>query len=412
MPPQTLPALPARAFVFWAYTAAFFLSCVLRSANASLDEVMRQTFSLGEAAVGLLSSLFFLAFAATQLPLGYLIDRIGPRRAQLAVLPLAMAGLVVSALASGFFALAAGRILLGVGFAISLMASLCANRAWFPLTSLAAVNGAAMGIGSSGAAFAGAPLAGLAFALSWSGLHLSMAVATALVFLLIFSLPHDAPAVAPADTQPARLPQVLRHPVFLRLVPLAAMAQGSYLAYLGYWIHPWLRNVAGFDAGRASLGLSLAALTMVAGYLLTGWILRLLMRRGWSLEGSSILGMVAFAACGFALALLPAALALPLWLAYGFAGALNVVAFSVLSASLPLATQGTAVTLMNLLIFAVGFAVQATLGFGIESMKAAGIAPATAHRIGLLITSTTLVALAGRWRRLHGPARSHAGGGH
>lgn len=404
--PHSPPAPHARAFVFWVYTAGFFLSCVLRSANASLDEALREAFSLGEASVGLLSSLFFLAFAATQLPLGYLIDRIGPRRAQLLVLPLAVAGLVASAFASGFAALAAGRVLLGTGFAISLMASLCANRAWFPLASLAAVNGAAMGIGSSGAAFAGAPLAGLARLLGWTGLHLSLAAGTAAVLLLIYLLPKDAAAVPPEGARQARLPQVLRDPVFLRLVPLAALAQGSYLAYLGYWIHPWLRTVAAFDADRASMGLSLAALSMVAGYLLTGRILRLLARWGWSLEGGSILGMVMFAACGLALAVLPATMTLPLWLAYGFVGALNVVAFSVLSATLPLSIQGTAVTLMNLLIFAAGFVVQAALGFGIESMKAAGLTAAGAHRIGLLAISVALIALAGRWRRLHGPARS------
>lgn len=405
--PRTGPAPSARALVFWAHAAAFFLSCVLRSANASLDDVVRNAFGLGEARAGLLSSLFFLAFAITQLPLGYLIDRVGPRRAQLLVLPLAIGGLVLTAYATDFLALAAGRILLGAGFAISLMASLCANRAWFPLASLAAVNGAAMGIGSSGAAFAGTPLAILAVSMGWSGLHLAMASATLLVFLLMFALPDDTPAAAGGANE-ARLVQVLQDAVFRRLVPLAALAQGAYLAYLGYWIHPWLRNVAGYDVARASLGLSLVALTMVAGYLLTGRILRGLARWGWSLEAGSILGMVAFAASGLALAVLPATTALPLWLIYGFTGALNVVAFSVLSTSLPQSIQGTAVTLMNLLIFVAGFLIQAALGFGIEWMKASGIDAASAHRIALLVPSVAMFALAARWRRLHGPARAIA----
>lgn len=395
----------ARSAVFWAYTAGFFLSCVLRSANASLDALLRDSFELDEAAVGFLSSLFFLAFAVTQLPLGHLIDRIGPRRAQLAVLPLAIGGLLLSAWASGFLALAFARILLGAGFAISLMASLCANRAWFPIASLAAVNGAAIGIGSSGSAFAGAPLAALASTLGWTELHVSLAAATALVFFLVLALPADAaPAVVPKGGGDARLATVLRHPVFVRLVPIAALAQGSYLAWLGYWIHPWLRSVAGFDADQASLGLSLASLTMVAGYMLTGRIVSYLARWGWSLETASVVGMMAFAASGFALALLPAAIAMPLWLLYGLTGALNVVAFSVLSASLPMAIQGKAVTLLNLLIFAVGFVVQAGLGVGVEWLEAAGVAASTAHRLSLFAVAGGLVALAAFWRRRGGSA--------
>ncbi len=404
-----IPAgVSARSAVFWIYTAGFFLSCLLRSANASLDALLHDSFSLDEASVGLLSSLFFLAFAATQLPLGYLIDRIGPRRAQCVVLPLAVAGLVLSAYADGFPTLALGRVLLGVGFAISLMASLVANRAWFPIVALAGVNGAAIGIGSSGSAFAGTPLAWLATSLGWTGLHLSLAAATALVLLLVVALPADAPVSGSPEGGHVPLQRVLKHPVFLRLVPISALAQGSYLAWLGYWIHPWLRAVAGYDASQASVGLSLAALTMVAGYLLTGRIVRLLALRGWSLEEGAVIGMLAFAASGFALALLPGALALPLWLVYGFTGALNVVAFSVLSASLPASMQGSGVTLFNLLIFLVGFAVQAGLGPGVESMVAAGFAPSTAHRFSLFAVAAGLLALAALWRRLHGPVQAAA----
>lgn len=393
-------ALSTRAAVFWVYTGGFFLSCVLRSANASLDDLLHESFRLDQAAIGFLSSLFFLSFAATQLPLGYLIDRIGPRRAQLVVLPLAIAGLALAAYAPNFFVLAVSRALLGVGFAISLMASLCANRAWFPIASLAAVNGAAIGIGSSGAVFAGAPLAGVVRALGWTQLHLWLAAATALVLVLLYALPQDRPQPRSSGVAGAQIVRVLRDPVFVRLVPVAALAQGSYLAWLGYWIHPWLRAVAGFDADAASLGLSLAAVTMVTGTLLTGAILRFLARWGYSLEQSAIVGMLSFAVSGFALALLPAKLALPLWLLYGFTGSLNVVAFSVLSASLPQSIQGAAVTLLNLLIFTVGFAVQAGLGIGIEWLTAAGIAPSTAHRLSLLAVATCLLLLAASWRRL------------
>lgn len=405
-----MPAPAGPAAVFWTYTSAYFLSCVLRSANASLDETLAATFSLGEAAVGLLSSLFFLAFAATQVPFGNLIDRVGPRRAQLVALPFAIAGLLFNAWATGFPLLAVGRVLLGVGFSISLMAALCANRASFPVGSLAGVNGAAVGIGSSGAAFAGAPLAGMVASLGWTGVHLALAAASALVLLLMLALPRDAVATASAQPDQPRMRAVIADPVFRRLAPMTALAQGSYLAYLGYWIHPWLQSVAAFDAFTASVALSLASLTMVAGHLLTGHGTRRLMRSGRTLEQTAVIGMLAVAGSQMALALLPAAASLPLWLAYGFLGAFNIVAFSVLSALLPTTIQGTAVTLLNLMIFAVGFAVQAGLGACIELLGAAGVAASTAHRASMLVIGLAIVALAARWRRLGGAARGASAG--
>ncbi len=403
-----MPTLAGPAAVFAAHTAAYFLSCVLRSANASLDATLASTFSLGEAAVGLLSSLFFLAFAATQLPFGHLIDRVGPRRAQLTALPIAIVGLLVSAWAGGFPLLAVGRVLLGVGFSISLMAALCANRASFPVGSLAGVNGAAVGIGSSGAAFAGAPLAAMAGPLGWTGVQLVLAAACAAVLWMIHALPRDAmPRRVSREARP-RMRDVVCDPVFLRLAPIAALAQGSYLAYLGYWIHPWLQSVGGYDAFAASIGLSLASLTMVAGHLLTGFGTRRLMRSGRTLEQTAVAGMIALAGTQLALALMPGIASMPLWLVYGFLGAFNIVAFSVLSAALPMTIQGTAVTLLNLMIFTVGFVVQAGLGACVELLNTVGLPASTAHRVSMLVIGLAILALGANWRRRHGGARASA----
>ena len=445
-----MPTLAGPAAVFAAHTAAYFLSCVLRSANASLDATLASTFSLGEAAVGLLSSLPISAgfdpmtqqvrqpwaivnqlrqvFDIRQLEPGltqiaddvqlvmlvhpknlgdqalYALDRVGPRRAQLTALPIAIVGLLVSAWAGGFPLLAVGRVLLGVGFSISLMAALCANRASFPVGSLAGVNGAAVGIGSSGAAFAGA----MAGPLGWTGVQLVLAAACAAVLWMIHALPRDAmPRRVSREARP-RMRDVVCDPVFLRLAPIAALAQGSYLAYLGYWIHPWLQSVGGYDAFAASIGLSLASLTMVAGHLLTGFGTRRLMRSGRTLEQTAVAGMIALAGTQLALALMPGIASMPLWLVYGFLGAFNIVAFSVLSAALPMTIQGTAVTLLNLMIFTVGFVVQAGLGACVELLNTVGLPASTAHRVSMLVIGLAILALGANWRRRHGGARASA----
>ena len=73
--------------------------------------------------IGLLSSSFFLAFAAAQLPLGVAIDRFGPKACLLTCSAIAVLGCVLFAAAMTARDLTA-RVLLGIGCCSSFMAPL------------------------------------------------------------------------------------------------------------------------------------------------------------------------------------------------------------------------------------------------------------------------------------------------
>ena len=104
--------------VFALFTLGYFLSYFYRSANAVLAKDLSQDLGLGPAELGLMTSLFYLAFAAAQLPLGSLLDRFGPRVVTPALLLLAALGSLVFGLAQGFATLALGRALIGVGLSL------------------------------------------------------------------------------------------------------------------------------------------------------------------------------------------------------------------------------------------------------------------------------------------------------
>ena len=120
------------ARVFFLFTLGYFLSYFFRSANAVLSKDLSLDLGLSPAQLGFMTSLFYLAFALTQLPLGGLLDRLGPRRVTPAFLSVAALGSLVFGLAPSFTALALGRALIGVGMASALMGSMKAFSLWFP----------------------------------------------------------------------------------------------------------------------------------------------------------------------------------------------------------------------------------------------------------------------------------------
>ena len=123
--------------VFCPFAAGYFLSFFFRNVNAVISKDLAAEFSLTPSDLGFLTSMYLLAFAAFQLPLGVLLDRYGPRRVVASLLCVAALGALVFALARDFATLSIGRALLGLGVSAGLMGAIKAFTLWFPLSRLA-----------------------------------------------------------------------------------------------------------------------------------------------------------------------------------------------------------------------------------------------------------------------------------
>src|SRR4051795_438756 len=88
--------------VFLPFAAGYYLSYLFRTVNALIANQLVPDLALGAAELGLLTSMYFLTFAAAQLPIGMLLDRYGPRRVQSALLLVAAAGAALFGTARGF----------------------------------------------------------------------------------------------------------------------------------------------------------------------------------------------------------------------------------------------------------------------------------------------------------------------
>ncbi len=88
--------------------------------------------SLNPSSLGLLTSAYFLAFGAAQLPVGMLLDRYGPRRVEPVLLSIAALGAMLFAYAESLAGLAFARAVIGLGVCACLMAPLKAIATWYP----------------------------------------------------------------------------------------------------------------------------------------------------------------------------------------------------------------------------------------------------------------------------------------
>jgi MFS family permease len=366
-----MPPIRAAASVLLPFAAGYYLSYLFRTINALSADALGADLHLGAAELGALTAAYFFTFAVLQLPIGVALDRYGPRRVQLVLLPLAAIGATLFSTGEGFVALLLGRALIGAGVAAALMAGLKALVLWFPKKRLALANGCYIMLGALGAVTATAPAEVLMHWLGWRGLFAALAAATAAVTVVLWLFaPRDPVPETPGGITRPRLRDVYRDVQFWRLAPLSACCIGTAFALQGLWAGPWLTDVAGLDRAAVVDSLFLTALGLCAGALSLGVVTDRLQRRGW--RPKDVLAIVATASM---LAQLALALRLPvppqvLWTLLGGVGSATVLSYAAIGEVFPKALAGRANGALNLLHIGTAFLVQAGIGIVVDRWPA------------------------------------------
>ena len=355
--------------IFLPFALGYFLSYLYRTVNAVIAPNLAVDIGVDPSGLGLLTAAYFIAFASSQLPLGVLLDRYGPRRIEATLLLFAAAGAYLFSRSDALTGLAVGRALIGFGVSACLMAAFKAFVMWFPAPQLPLINGIQMTSGGLGALSATAPIEFLLGIMDWRSVFVLLALATLAVALVVFFVVPDKTEAQPPDSlrpQLVGIGEVFSSPVFWRIAPWATLSQAAYLAIQGLWSGPWLRDVAGFDRRETAGMLLLVAAAMTAGYLLLGILANRLSRAGWRPLTVAALGMLVFMlvqtliVCGW----------VPdvrlVWMLFGFFGTSGILCYADLSQRFPPRLAGRVNTGLNLLVFVVAFAAQWGIGAVID----------------------------------------------
>jgi MFS family permease len=369
---------------------------------------------LGAADLGLLTSVYFLVFAAVVLPCGALLDRYGPRLIDSALLLLAAAGSLLFAVADGVATLLVGRALIGLGVAVGLMAGLKAIVLWFPPERVALANGFYIMLGALGALCATGPAEAVVQALGWRGLFAALAIASAAVALLILLVVPERKSAHPATASPRiGFLAIYLDPRFRRIAPLAALGIGTSFSLQGLWAAPWLSDVAGLDRSAVVGHLTLMAAALAASALLLGAAAERLRRAGIPTElflaGTLAVSMTA--QLGLLLGLPVSSYLLFAIIAAG--GATTVLSFALLARYFPKEAAGRANAALGVLNMGTAFGLQCLSGLIIAQWPAdGGHYPAQAHEAamaaGLALQLISLALFFAPKRRVQPVPMAHA----
>ena len=359
--------------LFLPFAVAYFASVLLRNVNAVAAPELVRDFSLNPADLGLLTSLYFIAFTLAQLPLGSLLDRFDSARVNGTALIAAAAGTALFSIAQTTVMLGVGRALIGLGVSICLMSSLRAFSIWLPSAQQPMANGFMFAVGTLGAIAATVPAQWAIAAFGWRMVFMACAGLVLFAVAALFVVPppcrSQAPSTAPV-TMPSALGYVWRTRQARHAFPAVSFAVGVLWAVQSLWAGPWLSNVAGLSGDALANTLICMPIGMLIGNLFHGWMtgrLRAAGKDGFVYNRWMMLA--------FALNLIPfaakSAVALPLvFFAFGFFGAATNNYFALLTPYYPKEIVGRANAALNMALFGAIFFLQWGIGVVVNFYRA------------------------------------------
>ena len=352
--------------IFVPFAAGYFLSYLFRVVNTIIASDLSGDLDLDANQLGMLTSVYLIAFAATQLPLGILLDKYGPRQTEAILLLFAAAGAAIFASAETSTGLLVGRALIGFGVSACLMASFKAFVQWFPMERLPMVNGFLLAAGGFGALTAATPVEFALQFTDWRGVFWTLAALTFLVSIAVFFVVPDKPIAQTGTTLKqhiAGIGEVFKSRTFWGIAPWAVASQATAGSVLGLWSGPWLRDVANVGRDDVATTLSLIAVGLILGFALIGSIAEWLRPMGIKPISVGIAGMTIYMFIQLALVLEFTEYSKPLWAAYAFFSTSGVITYAVLSQSFRTELAGRVNTGLNLLVFVMAFVMQWGVGY-------------------------------------------------
>ena len=398
MKPHDLPLGQLVRLLLLPFAAGYFLSYLYRTANAVIGPVLANELGLPDNALGLLTSTYFLAFGAAQLPIGLLLDRFGARRVEALLLIVAALGVAVFSSAHSLTGLAIGRGLIGLGVAACLMASMKAFSQWLPADRQAAMAAWIMASGGVGALVAAKPLEIAMGIAGWREICLLLAALTFAVAALIWCVvPDKAQTQAPSSLgeQMKGVRNIFGSRHFWSYAPMAFWFTGGFMALQGLWASRWMSIAEGLNAAEVATRLSWMSLCMLAGFLFLGFLATPLIRRGLGLDRLYRYAMLAALVALTVIAELPRFGSDWLWPLLAACFSLSNVSYSLVATAFPVQLSGRANTALNLLVFAGAFGLQWGFGLLTDYLRAGGCSPEAAFQMAFrLILGGQVLSLA------------------
>jgi MFS family permease len=362
----------------FAYLVAVMQRTSIGVAGVSATERFHSTASV----LSTLAVVQLIVYAAMQIPVGVLIDRVGSRTLMAVGTALMIVGQVTVAFAPTIGVAIIGRILVGAGDATVFTSLMRLINSWFRGRLVPQLSQWIGNIGQLGQVLSAIPFALILHQAGWTTAFLSAASLSVIALIGIVVAISDRPVGSTEGPRPASWGESLRQ---LRI----SLARPG--TQLGFWSHfvtqssgtvfslmwglPFMVFALGIDPAEAS-GLLIVA--VVAG-LISGPILGVLTARYPLRRSNLVLAIVAMMGVVWAVVLLwpgtpPLWLLIVLLVAIGIGGPGSLIGFDFARTSNPLHSLGSANGIVNVGGFLASFVMMFLIGVALDAQNTAHIA--------------------------------------
>jgi MFS family permease len=375
--------------VFWVGVFAYIAAVMQRSTLGVAGVSAVERFDATASALSTLAVLQLVVYAAMQVPVGVLIDRLGPRILITGGLTLLVAGQVVLAYAPSVSIAVIGRILVGAGDAAIFVSVMRLVSSWFSGPVVPQLSQWMGNLGQAGQILSAIPFAWLLHALGWTPAFLAAASFVALALVLALAAIRDRPAEA-TDSGRAEsfreafssLKTSFRRPGTQLGFWSHYVTQSSGTVFALLWGFPFMVYALGLSEPMAASML----LVVVASGALIGPLLGLLSARYPYRRSNLVLGIVIAIGCAWtALLLWPGTP--PLWLlivllvVLGAGGPGSLIGFDFARTFNPLRVLGSANGVVNVGGFLASFVMMFLIGLILDSQSPAGAGAEELYRL-------------------------------
>jgi predicted MFS family arabinose efflux permease len=226
-----------------------------------------------------------------QLPVGWALDRIGPRRtASVLLLIGGGGGALLFAMATNALHINLAMLLIGVGCAPVLMASYYIFAREYPPAKFATLAALMLGVGSVGNLVASYPMALAAESIGWRPSLIGLALISAAVALGVHLTVKDPEAVE-GETKGSVL-DLLKMPVMWAILPLMFVNYTPAGGLRGLWIGPYLSDVFGLSTAQIGQATLFMGMAMITGTLILGPMDRIFKTRKWVVLAVNFAGVL------------------------------------------------------------------------------------------------------------------------
>ena len=372
--------------IFFVFACGYFISALLRAITATLSPLLTSEFNLNACNLGLLAGGYFLGFATMQIPLGYLLDRHGPKKIVSSFLLIAIIGTVAFAMAQSFSGLLISRILIGIGVSACLMGPLTGYRIWFADEYQQRANAWMLMVLSMGFVFSTLPVQILLPTIGWRWIFGSVAIVILLIIILtLLFIPSWKSEDRKEEENEGSLSDVWKNKFFRSTIPLGLFNYGGMVAIQTLWAGPWMVRVADYAPIKSATGLFWINTTMLVAFFIFGYILPKITKIGFESVRLIKLGLPISYLSLFVIIILGENAGAIHFIIYIFTSIVLTLTQPAVAMRFPTSLAGKSLTSFNLLIFVGTFIMQWGIGLVIDLSLFFGIGEIQSFQISFLV---------------------------